>query len=64
VVVGSLFALASSRILEATLYGIAAFDPSLLFWLSMFVAVTGLAAAYVPARRALAIEPAVALRHE
>jgi hypothetical protein len=45
-------------------FGIAPFDPIWLVALALLVAAIGLAAAYVPARRALAVAAVIALRQE
>jgi len=55
-------ALATGRVVRSTLFGIAANDPLVLFGAPLFLAATALAAAYLPARRATAVDPVVALR--
>jgi putative ABC transport system permease protein len=56
--------LAADRLLRTLLFGISSLDPAVLGLSSLLVALTGLLAAYLPARRAAALDPMVALRHE
>jgi putative ABC transport system permease protein len=62
--VGTVLALGTTGVAEAVTFGIAPFDPVWLVALALVVAAIGLIAAYAPARRAMAIHPAIALRHE
>ena len=55
-------ALATSRGLGARLFGVSATDPATFAVAAVFLAVAGVAAAYVPARRASRIDPVVLLR--
>jgi predicted permease len=57
-------ALASGSMLQAYLYGTGARNPIVLVGVCGLVATTGLLAAYLPARRAMQVDPAVALRSE
>ena len=57
-------ALASGSILQAYLYGTGARNPIVLAGVCGLVAATGLMAAYLPARRAMQVDPALALRYE
>ena len=62
--IGAIASLASGRLLEATLYGVSAWDPVSIGAAAAALLLVGLAAAYIPARRASRIEPMVALRDE
>jgi putative ABC transport system permease protein len=64
IVVGSIGALALSRFLSSLLFGIAATDVTTYVAVGLLVAATGLVSCYVPARRAMRVDPAVALREE
>ena len=64
IAIGAVAAYAVSQLLEATLMGMAQNDPRLLAGFSAVLAVAALTAAYLPARRAAAIDPTVAMRGE
>jgi ABC-type antimicrobial peptide transport system permease subunit len=64
VVVGSLLAVALGRLIEAGLLGIVSSDYRMVAGFGALLIATALLAGYVPARRAAAIEPIVALRAE
>jgi predicted permease len=57
-------ALLGSRALEGMLFGIGRGDPITLLGVSAVLALTGVAAAWIPARRAAAVDPVIALRAE
>jgi putative ABC transport system permease protein len=57
-------ALALSRTLDELLFGVGARDPSTFAGVCIAIGIVGLLASAVPLRRALAVEPMVALRHE
>jgi predicted permease len=61
---GMLLGLASTRILAAIVYGASANDPLVVFAVVLTMLATGVLSAALPARRALAIEPASLLREE
>jgi putative ABC transport system permease protein len=63
-VVGSALGWAASRALASVLRGAVSADPRALAGALLVLAAAGLVAAYVPARRALAVDPARALRSE
>jgi putative ABC transport system permease protein len=62
--VGLAAALAGSRLLAHLLFGIGATDPATYVVVSLAVAGVALGASYIPARRAAAIDPVIALRGE
>ncbi len=53
-----------SKLLAAQLYGVSAIDPITYVSVSALVAIVTLAACFVPARRAMQVDPMVALRNE
>lgn len=57
------FAFAAARMAGAMLWGVKASDPMTYIACAGLLCVVGIASAYLPARRASAIEPAEALRH-
>jgi predicted permease len=63
-VLGLAGSLAGDRLLRGMLYGVSALDPRVLGLAGLIVALTGLLAAYLPARRAAGVQPMTALRHE
>jgi putative ABC transport system permease protein len=62
--IGLALAWSTTRVLRALLFGVTATDAWTLAGTAAFTACVGLLASYVPARRALAIDPAAALRSE
>jgi putative ABC transport system permease protein len=63
-VVGMGLALAVTRLLEGLLFGVTARDPMILASVAVVVTIAALGACYIPGRRALRVEPTVALRAE
>jgi predicted permease len=63
-VIGGLGSIAAVRLLRATLFGVAPFDPVSYCAAAAFLLVTIFVAGLVPARRAASIEPMQALRAE
>jgi putative ABC transport system permease protein len=61
---GVLGALAGSRLLASLLYEVSPTDPATLAGVCVLLVAVGLAAAYVPARRATRVSPVEALRAE
>jgi len=62
--VGIGLSLLSGRVLRGVLFGVSAIDPIVLASVAAAVAVATLAACYVPVRRAVRVDPMVALRAE
>jgi predicted permease len=56
--------LLSTRLVTSLLYGLHPNDPVILVTSALLLALVGLVASWVPARRAAAVEPMQALRHE
>src|SRR5215831_1307584 len=63
-VVGTAGALLATRAMNGLLFGVRAGDPLTYLAIAALLAVAAFAACYVPARRALAVDPIVALRYE
>ena len=62
--IGFTAALGGSRLLSPILYGIGANDPVTMTAVAMGLAVIALTACYLPARKAMNVDPSVALRNE
>ncbi len=63
-VVGIGVALSVTRYLASMLYNVRASDPTTLTGVAILLVLVALAACYIPARRAMRVDPIVALRHE
>jgi ABC-type antimicrobial peptide transport system permease subunit len=63
-VVGTAGALLAARAMTGLLFGVSAGDPLTYLAIAALLALAAFAACYVPARRALAVDPIVALRCE
>jgi len=63
-VLGLSASLATDRLLQSALFGVSSLDLAVLGLSALLVALTGLLAAYLPARRATKVDPMVALRYE
>ena len=64
VVIGIAAALGLTRMLASLLYGITSTDPLIFLSVTVLLVAIALAACLIPARRAMRIDPMVALRHE
>jgi predicted permease len=62
--VGVCLALAVGRLMASSLHGVSPADPLALVVACLIVIAVGLAASYLPARRATRVDPMQALRHE
>jgi len=63
-VLGFAGSLAGGRLLGSMVHGVSVVNPVVLGLSGMIVAITGLVAAFLPARRAAGVAPITALRHE
>ena len=64
VVLGLAGAFLATRLLSSELYGVSALDPITYVVVPAVMAVVTLVACYVPARRAMRVDPLIALRYE
>ena len=63
-VLGLLAAFGSTRLANTLLYGVNPSDPTVFIGVTLLLAAAAFAACYFPARRALKIDPVIALRFE
>ncbi|HEX5234250.1 MAG TPA: ABC transporter permease [Silvibacterium sp.] len=62
--IGLCAAFAAARLLSPLLYGIGANDPATMMEVALGLAAVALSACYLPARKAMRVDPSVALRYE
>ena len=62
--IGIVASLASTRLLRSQLFGVQPADPLSYVGVAMVLSLVSFAACYIPARRAAAVDPLVALRQE
>jgi ABC-type lipoprotein release transport system permease subunit len=64
VLLGVIGSLAATRWLSSLLFGVSTRDPLTLLIVSLVLTIVALLACYIPARRAMKIDPLEALRYE
>ena len=64
VAIGIASALGLTRLMANQLFGVSAHDPLTFAGVGMLLVIVAVAACYVPARRAMRVDPMIALRHE
>jgi putative ABC transport system permease protein len=64
IIVGFALSLAFLRVLASLLFGVGPHDPWTLALVGAVLMLVSAVACYVPARRAMKVDPAVVLRHE
>jgi predicted permease len=64
VILGAAFAMGAAPLLASMLFGVKATDPMTMLAACVLILLSAVAAAYIPARRAAAMDPLVAIRYE
>jgi putative ABC transport system permease protein len=64
VAVGLIVSLVFSRFMHSLLFGVSAYDPVTFLAVAVLLTIVALIACYIPAQRAMRVDPTVALRYE
>ena len=64
ILIGIAATLGLTRLMTSLLFGVSATDPLTFVGTAGLLTLVALAASYIPARRAMGVDPIVALRHE
>jgi putative ABC transport system permease protein len=64
IAIGIATSIALTRLMKTLLFGVSATDPLTFISVSILLIIVAVAACYVPARRAMRVDPMVALRHD
>jgi len=64
ITLGMLVSLATGRLVANLLFGVSTIDPATIAWVTLLLVIVALVACYVPARRAMKIDPIEALRYD
>jgi putative ABC transport system permease protein len=64
IAIGFAFALVCTRLVSGFLYGLSPTDPAAIALATLLLLLVALPACYLPARRAIKIDPMMALRHQ
>ncbi len=64
IAIGIAASIALTRLMKTLLFGVSATDPLTFVGVSILLVLVAVAACYIPARRAMRVDPMVALRHD